>query len=796
MLKNYLITAWRSILRRKVFSLINITGLAVGIAAGMLIILYVKHERDFDLFHRNADRIFSMGIRMGADGDSLFVSRLRYTDAPVVTEREPSVAGFLRIRKGMEHVMIQDPAHPSVKFSEPGFAFADSNFFDFFSFNLLQGNSREVLQNPLSVVVSEATALKYFGTTDVMGRVLRYNNAYDLLITGVAENAPSNSSIRYDFVASLSSMSAMPELRQLAEKGRFDFLTFFTGRDDRAMPKVERSLAQLRKERDGEADGRFVGIPMQNFRAESGSDVNTVKYLKIFPFVAALILLLAMINYVSLATARAVLRVKEVGIRKVMGAGRSNLALQFFTESFLCIGMAFVLGYVLCAVLQTWLFGVLKINIDSSFIRKPGMLARFGVLFVVLTLLTSVYPSLLLSSFKPAALLYGRIINGGNAGVRRFFTIFQFAVAVLFVLCGIIIQQQIRYIKTADTGIDRDHVVTIPFGKDLSRHSLAFKHEVNSLGSIQKAAIALRPLFGGYDMTGVTPPGTEKITMMPMLEVDQDFISILGLQWKLPPADPLFYKTRQNVLLNEAAVAQLSPGKAPLSQKIAPFVVSGVLKDFNWKSLQYAIQPLIIAVVSDADSNAMWRGDRSVWTGSNGCLFVKIRAGANTALVLNQVKKLYQKYEQDVPFEYHFMDEAYDAMYRAEERLAIILSGFATLAIVIAGLGLLGLITFFAAQRVKEIGIRKVLGASAANIVTLLSVDFVKLVALAILIASPLAWYSMHRWLRNFAYHTEIRWWIFVLVGMGAILIALFTIAAQTFRAARANPAKSLRSEG
>lgn len=638
-------------------------------------------------------------------------------------------------------------------------------------------------------------ALKYFGTTDVVGKVLRYNNAYNLTITGVAANPPSNSSIRYDFVASLFSRSAIPELRQLAEKDKFDFITFFTGKDDSAIPEVARALVQLRKEKDGETDGRFVGMPMQHFRTESGSDVNTVKYLKIFPFIAAFILLLALINYVSLATARAVLRAKEVGIRKVMGAGRSNLTVQFFTESFLCIGIAFIMGYILCAALQTWFFDTLKIKIDPSFIRQHRLLISFGVLFLMITLLASVYPALVLSAFKPVTTLYGRFIKGSGAGARKFFTIFQFAVAVIFMLCAIVIVRQIRFVKTADTGINRENVVTIPFGKELVRHSRAFKQEVRAIGGIQKTSIALRPLFGGYDMTGVTPRATGKMILMPVLNVDQDFISTLGLQWKVPPADPLFYKMKQSVLLNEAAVAQLNLGKAPLNQKIDPFVISGVLKDFNWKSLQYAIQPLVIAVLSDADSNAVWQGDNSVWTGSNGCLFAKINAGANLPLVLNQIKQLYRKYERELPFEYHFMEEAYDAQYKAEERLAMILSGFATLAAIIAGLGLFGLVAFLTTQRIKEIGVRKVLGASVGNIVALLSGDFVKLVFLAILIASPVAGYFMHRWLENFAYHTGIEWWMFVCAGIAAVLIALFTIGTQAVRAARANPVKTLRNE-
>ncbi|HEX5025079.1 MAG TPA: ABC transporter permease [Agriterribacter sp.] len=791
MFQNYFKTAWRNFVRYKVYSAINIAGLAIGLAACMLIVLYVNHESGYDSFHKNAGRIYWIQTKLKIGPESVFVPYLNYSAGPMVSKRNPSVESFLRIKNAESNTIIQNPEEPSHKFSEAQFLFADSNFFSFFSFKLLQGNKEQVLRNPLSVVISQHAAQKYFGGENPVGKTVRYNNEYNLLITGIAENAPSNSSIRYDFVASLSSILSIRELSNLVKNEKNDFTTYFLVRQPGQIAKLENTLMQLAKERDGDAESttRFVGTPLPKLHVASGPDSANLKYLKIFPFVAALVLLLALINYVSLSTARSSIRAREIGIRKVIGAGRKTIAMQFFAESALYTSISFVLGYILCFFSQPFLFRFLQLHIDSSFLYSSGVSLAFAGLFIVTIFIAGMYPSILLSTYKPVLVLSGTPRQGvGGAGMRKILTVFQFSIAVVFIICGIVIQKQMYLFKHKDTGVNRENILMIPFRTGVSKHYAAFKQDISVLPETQEFSVALHPLFKGYDMMGISPPGSDKKILIPTLDVDQQFIPMLGLKWKLPPTDPFFYRKKNSVILNESAIQKLGLGQNPVNQKVDQFEVAGVLKDFNWSSLEHKISGLLLTVTADNDGS-------SLWTSNGGCLFVKINPHTNIPVLIDRMKRIYEKYDPETPFDYYFMDEAFNDLYKAEERLAEILTSFTILAIVIACLGLFGLITFMAMQRQKEIGIRKTLGASVQSIVKLLSVDFIVLVLIAVIVASPVAWYFMNKWLQDFAYRVNIGWWVFAFAGSIALMIAFVTVSFQAIKAALANPVKSLRAE-
>jgi putative ABC transport system permease protein len=790
MIKNYLIVAWRNLARYKIYSAINITGLAIGLAVCMLIVLYVGHESNYDRFHKNADRIFRLQTKLKLGNDSVFMPYLNYSAGPMTSQREPAVESFLRIRNAERNTIIQNPEVPSLKFAESQFLFADSNFFSFFSFKLIQGSKEQALREPMSVVVSKRSAQKYFGVENPVGKTIRYNNAYNLRITGIAENAPSNSTISYDFVASLSSMLSIKEQSDLVKNEKNDFTTYFLVSHNGNIERIEKTLLEIAKERDGETDvsSRFVSTPLYRLHEVSDIDPANLKYLKIFPFVAALVLLLALINYMSLSTARSSIRAKEIGVRKVMGAGRKAIALQFFAESALCTAVSFVLGYILCTAFQPFFFDFLQIKIDRSFQYHPSVISSFAALFIITVLLAASYPSLILSGFKPVSVLYGKARQGRSISMRKFFTVFQFSIAVVFIICGIVMQKQMDFFRHKDTGINRQNIVMMPFGTAATKHYVAFKEEIRSVPGIQEFSIALHPLFKGYDMMGITPPGSDKMMLIRTLDVDQHFIPMLGLKWIHAPGDSFFYKKKNSIVLNETAIEKLGLGPHPVNQKVDQFEVAGVLKDFNWSSLQHRIEGLLLSVTSDDDSTALWAN-------KGGCLFAKINAGTNIPTLIERIKKIQGKYDAENPFEYYFMDDAFNALYKAEERLAKMLTSFTVLAIVIACLGLFGLVTFMAMQRTKEVGIRKTLGASVQNIVTLLSADFIVLVILAVVVASPVAWYFMNKWLQEFAYRIKISWWIFLISGLIAVVIAILTISVQSIKAARANPAKSLRTE-
>ena len=793
MLKNYLKIAWRSLTTSKTYSIINVIGLAIGLSACMLIMLYAGHEWSYDQFHKNANRIFWTQAKLKLGIDSVYLPHLNYSTGSTLKNNNPSVESFLRVKQPDRDVVVQNIQSPSLKFIENKFLFADSNFFSFFSFRLLTGNKAQVLQHPFSVVLSQKTATKYFGKENPVGKTIRYNNAYDFVVSGVAEETPSNSSIAYDFIAPISSLLTMSGQRDLLQNDENIFSTYFLLNHSATASQLEASLQQLDKARNpgGNGEKRFIAVPLKNIHTYADLDKANIKYLELFPLVAGLILLLAIFNYISLTTARSSVRSKEVGVRKVLGANRKNLALQFFLESALYTTIAFVLGYLLCLFFQPLFFRFLQIPMDRSFLYNPTLLLAFAMLYVVTVLLSAIYPSFLLSAFKPASVLYGKFkLQSGGLSVRKFVTVFQFTISVILITSGFIIQRQLHFIRHADTGIQRDNVVMIPFSSNVGKNYTAFKKDLQSLPAVQEVSAALHPMYKGHDMMGVKPNNASEMILMPTLMVDQYFISLLKLKWKEQPVDSAFQLNKKHVaVLNESAVERLNLGPAPINQKVDnQFEVAGVLKDFNFTSLQNKIEPLCIFIVKDTDSSALW-------SHQGGCLYAKINTNASVPFLVDQLKKIYEKYDREKPFEIRFMDEAFAAQYKAEDRLSKILGAFTAFAVLIASLGLFGLATFMAVQRTKEIGVRKVLGASVQNIVLLLSKDFVKLVILAIVIALPIAWWAVNDWLQNFAYRVTIDWWMFVIVGFFVILIALLTVSYQAVKAAIANPVKNLRTE-
>lgn len=793
MLKNYLKIAWRSLTTSKTYSLINITGLALGLAACMLIMLYAGHEWSYDRFHKNANRIYWVQAKLKLGSDSVYMPYLNYSTAVAVKNNTSSVEDFLRLKQPDRDVVVQNSQSPSLKFTENNFLFTDSNFFSFFSFRLLAGNKAQVLQNPFSVVLSQNAATKYFGKENPVGKTIRYNNAYDFVVTGVVEETPSNSSITYDFVAPISSLLSMDGQRDLVQNDENIFSTYFLLNQSANASQFESGLQQLDKtnSQGSNNERRYIASPLKDIHAYADIDKSNIKYLKLFPIIAGLILLLAIFNYISLTTARSSVRFKEIGVRKVLGANRKTLTLQFFLESALYTTIAFVLGYLLCLFSQPFFFRFLQITVDSSFLYNPTVLFTFVILYILTIVLSAIYPSILLSAFRPAAVLYGKFSRqSGGLSVRKFVTVFQFTISVILITSGLIIQRQLHFIQHADTGIQRDNIVMIPFGSNIGKNYIAFKKDIQSMPAIKEVSVGLHPLYKGYDMMGVTPKNTDQMMLLPTLMVDQHFISLLKLKWKMPPANSLFTTNRKDIaVLNETAVERLNLGPKPINQKVDnQFEVAGVLKDFNYTSLQNKIEPLCLFVVQDSDTSALW-------SNRGGCLYARIMGNINVASLIDQLKDIYEKYDHEKPFEAGFMDEAFDAQYKAEDRLSKILNAFTVFAVLIASLGLFGLATFMAVRRTKEIGIRKVLGASVQNIALLLSKDFIKLVLLAFIIASPLAWWAVNSWLQNFAYRINIEWWMFAAVGLFVLVIALLTVSFQAVKASIANPVESLRTE-
>ncbi len=789
MFKNYIKIAWRNLIRDKVYSSINISGLGIGLAVCMLIALYVGHEYSYDKFHDKADRIYQVQSEIKMGNDPIMMPYMGYSDAVLSKENIPTVVDFLCFKSNYENVIVQNPESPSLKFAEIKFLLADSNFFNFFSFPLVQGDKNQVLLNPFSLVISENMAKKYFGKQNPIGKIIRYNNKYDFTITGIAKNAPSNSSIDYNFVASISSMPAMEEHRNLLKDNGPDFAAYLLLKESAEPELVETGLLAINKLKgdDGHMGLKYLLKPLADMHLNQNAA--NIRYIKIFPLVALLILLLALINYASLSTARATKRSKEIGVRKVLGAKRKTIAMQFFMESALYTIIAFALGYLLCAMVQPYFFNFLQISMDDSFLYSPTMLMSFAILFIITVLLAAAYPSLLLSAYKPVMVLYGKLgKQGGGIGVRKFFTVFQFTISVILIICGIVIDRQMHFFRYADTGVDKENVIMVPFEKSVGEHIIPFKQELQSLPAVKQTSVSLYPMYSGHSMMSVKRQNSDEMVFLPTLTVDQNFISLLGLEWKMVPNDSLFYRNQKTAaIINAAAVEKLNLDTNPIGQKIDNrYEIQGVLQDFNYTSLSNKIGALCIFVTQDSDVS-------SSWAENGGSLFLKINSQVNMPSVIQQVRTIFEKYDAERPFEYRFLDDAFEAQYAAEDRLAKIFSLFTLITILIAAMGLFGLATFTALQRTREIGVRKVLGASSQNVVTLLSKDFLKLVVLAVVIGSPLAYWFMNQWLQNFAYRIDISWWMFVLAGSGALLIAMVTVSFQAIKTANANPVKSLR---
>lgn len=796
MITHYLRSAWRTIRRNPFYSLINIGCLAIGIAVAMTVLLYVLHEHSFDRWQANSKRIFSVTASVKFGDVTFNTERISYPTGPLLQQADPNVEGWLRTLPAFREVSIKDPAAPEKVFSqESQLLFADSNFFHLFSFRLVKGDPAKVLLRPYTVVLTQTAAKKYFGDKDPIGQMLRLNDLYNFEVTGIAADRPSNTDIAFNVIASMSSVASMKgyegaERSQMVQPGAFQ--TWLLLKEPGKARQVERTLNRLAivpGQPSKDRDAYVLTSLVDHHLHDNFGDRSNLRYLTVFPLAAGLILLLALINYMSLATARATARAREIGVRKVIGAARIRIAGQFYTESAVFALLSFAIGTLLFLLFRSFFFRWLQLPIDNSFLFSPQMLAFSCGLLGLVILVAGSYPSLVLSGFRPVATLYGKMNrNRGGERVRKGFIVLQFTISMTLVLSSVIIQKELYYIRHTDTGIDRENVIMVPFGEDLLHYG-AFKREVAALPGIRGAATAHYPMYKGFDAWAVNMPGSDKAIELHTMSVDNDFISLLGLQWREKPVMAPELYDGKHLLLNETAVTRLGLSGDPAGRRLQlgseEMTVSGVIKDFNYQSLQSSIGPLCMFISRDT----------SWGHGIAGCLLAKIDVHVNIPTTVEAIRNIYRRYDQQAAFDYSFADDAFDSQYKAEDRLAGLLGMFTGITVAIACLGLFALATFAANQRVKEIGIRKVLGASVASIGALLSRDFLRPVLLAVLIACPLSWWIMNRWLMDFAYRTPLSWWIFPLAGLVLLTIALVTVLIRSMKAGRANPVENLRAE-
>jgi putative ABC transport system permease protein len=796
MFKHYFQIAWRNLWKSRVFSIINVLGLAVGITCCLLMALYIKHELSYDDFQQKGDRIARVIMEYSFSGS---VSKGNFTStkvAPAFKRTFPEVESAVRMSQVGRVVQYGDQL-----FNEKRFLFADSSFFDLFSFRLLKGNRQQALSGPNKVVLTASAAQKYFGAQDPMDKIIKVgSNGADYVVTGVIEDCPSNSQIKFDLLASFSSLGANQE------KTYWDanFTTYFLLKDKASIASLQAKIPGfMKQEMKGLTGTDYVTFWLEPFKRihlyseYQGFEPNgSIVYVYIVGAVAILMLLIACFTYVNLSTARSMERAKEVGIRKVTGAYQKQIFWQFISESFILSVVALIISIVSVLVLLPAFARLTDREITATALNSP-FIAGFMLLVVLcISLLAGSYPALVLSRFQPVKVLKGAFKNSfSGQWLRRSLTVFQFVISVFLIVATFIIQRQLNYIKTKNLGFDREHVLVFTIDGKVRENMTAlktiFKSNPNVL-HISRAYNDPTNILGGYNMRSAEMPENTQI-MVTANPVDEEFIKTTGI--KIVEGSDFSEQDVKDVMkddqtqkvyhyvLNESAAKELgwkpeeAIGKKMFLGNHRPGFVKAVIKDFHFSSMHNPIKPLVLF--------------NEEWTNT---LLVKI-AGTNIAGTIAFLQDKWKEVAPHRPFEYHFLDEDYDKLYSSELRLGKVLNIFTGIAILLACLGLFGLSAYSIQQRTKEIGIRKVLGASMSDVIALLSKDYVKLVMVAILIAFPVAGWMMHKWLQDFAYRIQMSWWMFAVAAFAALFITLVTISFQAIKAALTNPVKNLRTE-
>ena len=799
MIKNYLKTAWRNIWKNKVFSAINIIGLSVGMAACIVIMLFVGYEKSFDNFHtKNVYRLNEVQY-VGDQGASQKVGLSMFPMGPTLKAEFPEIRNFTRVHWDTKYQLTQTEKRIFV----PQVFFVDSTFLQMFDFKLVRGDRNTALLKPHSALITEETAKKLFGDADPIGkRITHYG--YDTTafeVTGVLANVPKNSQLQFDALFSFSTIINPDMSKNWGGNWLDTFFELVPGTNTATMEKKFPAYLVEHLGKNGPKFMKLFVLPLKDIHANAadiGLDyINYQKFDKkstnLFAIIALIVLVIACVNFINLSTARSAERAKEVGIRKSIGAYRFQLAIQFLGETVIIALLALLFAVVMVELSLPYINGLSERQISFNLFGNLGLLSAVVGGAALIGVISGIYPAIYLSSFQASRVLKGSIQVGKNKGaLRNVLVVTQFASAIFLMIATVFVLRQLSYMQRQDPGYNRDQIVNIPLDGVTTKKYDLFRTELlgstlvsgvtasqDILGShLDQTGVNFKPSFGPAEQLGTT-----------LLVVDTNYLSLYKI--KMAVGKNFFgdkVPDGRQYIVNEALAKELLKDhpKFPMSRLLgAQFgfdslgTIIGVAKNFNFNSLQYKIEPMFMV-------RARNYGFRDI--------SVKIN-GSNTAAALAFIKSKWDSVYPDYPFEYQFLDDHFNEVYKADNQVSQIVGILAGLAIFISCLGLFGLASHSAERRVKEIGVRKVLGASVQNITLMLSGNFLKLVLIANLIAWPLAWYGVHRWLQTFAYRIDIQWWIFLIAGLVSILIAFGTVSFQSIKAAIANPVESLRSE-
>lgn len=805
MFRNYVKIALRNLFRNKLYSFLNIAGLAIGIACCVLILLYVQDELSFDRFHEKADRIFRVNSHFFISERTMHFATTAHVQGQMFKDEYPEVENYVRFNQyGLRRVI----RYKENTFYEEKFIYADHTLFDVFSFKLIKGNPKDALVKPNSLVVTEEMAEKYFGSDDPIGKNLRVNVDTLFKVTGVMENIPKTSHIRPDFFASFSTLNLEPTGNAAQDMlSNIDYLTYILLREGADYKEFEQKLVGFIDKYIGAVlkglggSARLEVQPLTRIYLHSDLDsemerTGDISYVYLFSGIGLFILLLACLNFMNLATARSANRAKEVGLRKVVGAQRFQLIKQFLGESMILTFIALILALLLASLTISIFRNISAKDLTIGIFSNPVLMAGLLALFFIVSIIGGSYPAFFLSAFRPVEVLQGKLKRGAKSSILRIVLVsLQFTVSIVLIIGTLIVHKQLNYIRNSKLGYDKDNVVALRIrNPETQKKYEAIKSELLRHPKILNASASSSLPLGQNDFSAhhaVGKPEDELIMLFGQI-VDEDFIDTYKIEMaqgrnfsKEFPTDP-----EEAIIVNEAAVKKLGWQDNPLNKEIERFTslttrkkyrIIGVVKDYHFQSLHEEIQPMILF-------NAV------VYGGNYNRISVRIRP-ENIRETIGFIESKWAEFDSQYPLEYVFVDDQFDSLYRTEERLGQLFGYFTALAILIGCLGLFGLTSFTAEQRTKEIGIRKVLGASVPSVIMLLVREFTKWVLLAVLIAWPIGYFVMKTWLQNFHYRIILSFDTFLLAALLALIISIITVSYQSIRAALANPADSLKYE-
>lgn len=810
MFLNYFKSTIRNLRSNKAFSIINITGLAVGLAASILMIVYVTDELQFDKHNKNANRIYRVDGDIKFGGNHFILAVAPDPLGPALKNDFPQVEQYVRFRN---HGSVTIKKGEEV-INEDKVVYVDSTLFNVFTFHVIAGNPQTALVAPKSIVLTESKALKYFASTNVVGRFLNINGNEQYKVTAVVKDMPAQSHFRFDFFISLSTLSESRQNNWLSNNFN-TYVLLRKGADPKALeaqfpamvdkyfgPKlVEVMNVDLNEFKKSGNYAKYELTPLtaihlhSNKVAELGAN-NDMQMVYIFGCVGLLILLIACVNFMNLSTARSARRAKEVGVRKVLGSAKSGLVIQFIFESLFLTFISVILAFGLAWMVLPFFNQLSGKEFTANVLFNLQFVPVLIVLIVAVGILAGLYPAFYLSSFNPAKVLKGKLTEKGkgNNFLRSSLVVFQFSISVVLIISTLVIYHQLNFIRNKDVGFNRDQVLIIKNASALGEKDEPFKNELKSINGVDQITStgylptsgwrSDSPLFTEATLNQKTALSTQ------MWQVDENYLPTLGIKILKGRNFDKNLKTDSNAIIINQTAAKLLGMEDPVNQmlyniedfsaghpSVSAYRIIGVIQDFNFNSLREEVTPLTL-----------------FYEKNNASIAIRIHTSDIAGLV-GKIEKEWKKMVPGQSLDYSFMDEDFNKIYHSEQRTATIFISFASLAIFIACLGLFGLSAFAAEQRTKEIGVRKVLGASVGKIVTLLSTEFLKLVGIAFLIAFPISWWIMTKWLQQFAYRTSIGFEVFLIAGFSAIFIALLTVSFQAVKAAMANPIISLRGE-